>query len=334
MGMSATSRQPICIPDLSIAPDYPLRDITLSAGFKSVLIVPLLGQDEILGALVLQRHTAGDFPASTVGLMQTFAHQSVLAMNNARLFREVDQKRRELAIANDHKAQFFANMSHELRTPLNGMLGFSELLVDGLYGQLPERALEVLDRIQKDGKHLLGLINDVLDISKIDAGQLTLALDDYSLGSIVETVVASTDSLARAKGIEVKTAVSDDLPIGHGDVRRLTQVLLNVVGNAIKFTDSGFVEIRAEADGEHFTIAVKDTGQGIAPMEQARIFEEFQQVDNSITREKGGTGLGLSITRRLVEAHGGHIGVQSTLGAGSTFSIVLPIRVSGQRQAA
>jgi signal transduction histidine kinase len=334
MGLSAMSHQPVCIPDLSTAPNYPLRDLTLAAGFKSILVVPLLGQDGILGSLVLQRHAAGDFPASTVGLMQTFAHQSVLAMNNARLFREVDQKRRELAVANDHKAQFFANMSHELRTPLNGMLGFSELLVDGLYGPLPEKALEVLDRIQKDGRHLLGLINDVLDISKIDAGQLTLTLDDYSLSGIVETVVASTESLARSKGIEVRTAVSNTLPIGHGDVRRLTQVLLNIVGNAIKFTDSGYVEIRASADAEHFTIAVEDTGPGIAPAEQARIFEEFQQVDNSSTREKGGTGLGLSITRRLIEAHGGHVGVQSTLGVGSTFNIVLPIHVTRQRQAA
>ncbi len=334
LGMSATSRKAICIPDLSTAPNYPLRDLTLAAGFKSVLVVPLLGQDGILGALVLQRHASGDFPASTVGLMQTFAHQSVLAMNNARLFREVDQKRRELAIANDHKAQFFANMSHELRTPLNGILGFSELLVDGLYGTLPEKALEVLERIQKDGKHLLGLINDVLDISKIDAGQLTMTLDDYSLEGVIETVVASTGSLARAKGIEVKAAISADLPVGHGDVRRLTQVLLNIVGNAIKFTDAGFVEIRAASDSENFTIAVQDTGPGIGAADQVRIFEEFQQVDNSITREKGGTGLGLSITRRLIEAHGGHISVQSTLGAGATFTIVLPVRVTEQRQAA
>jgi signal transduction histidine kinase len=217
---------------------------------------------------------------------------------------------------------------------LNGILGFSELLVDGLYGALPDKALEVLERIQKDGKHLLGLINDVLDISKIDAGQLTMTLDDYSLEGVVDTVVASTGSLARAKGIEVKTAISADLPVGHGDVRRLTQVLLNIVGNAIKFTDSGFVEIRVASAAEHFTIAVQDTGPGIAMADQVRIFEEFQQVDNSITREKGGTGLGLSITRRLIEAHGGHIRVQSTLGAGATFSIVLPVRVTEQRQAA
>ena len=210
------------------------------------------GPDEILGALVLLRRESGDFPASTIDLMQTLAHQSVLAMNNARLFREVDEKGRALAIANEHKTQFFANMSHELRTPLNGILGFAELLVDGLYGTLPEKALEILERIQKDGKHLLGLINDVLDISKIEAGQLTLALDNYSMQGIVETVVASTGSLAQAKGIEIKATVSPDLPVGYGDERRLTQVLLNIVGNAIKFTDTGSVEIRANARDGHF----------------------------------------------------------------------------------
>jgi signal transduction histidine kinase len=248
--------------------------------------------------------------------------------------RELDQKGHELAIANSHKDQFFANMSHELRTPLNGMLGFSELLVDGLYGNLPDKALEILDLVQKDGRHLLGLINDVLDISKIDAGQLKLSLDDYSLGAIVDTVVATTGSLARAKDIEVKAVVPPDLPVGRGDERRLTQVLLNIVGNAIKFTDTGSVEIRVNAANGHFNIAVQDTGPGIPPEDQGRIFEEFQQVDNSITRQKGGTGLGLSISRRLINVHGGNIELQSTLGVGSTFNIIVPVRVMEQGQAA
>jgi signal transduction histidine kinase len=334
LGLSARKQEPIGVPDLAMTTHYPLRGATLGAGFNSVLVVPLIAQDEILGGLVLHRRAVGEFPAGTVGLMQTFAHQSVLAMKNARLFREVEQKGRELAVANEHKDRFFANMSHELRTPLNGMLGFSELLVDGLYGTLPDKALEVLERIQKDGKHLLGLINDVLDISKIDAGQLTLSLNDYSLQGVVESVVASTGSLAQGKGIEIRTVVAPNLPIGHGDERRLTQVLLNMVGNAIKFTDKGHVEIRAGASAEHFMLAVEDTGPGIPPEDQARIFDEFQQVDNSITKQKGGTGLGLSISRRLINAHGGHIDVHSRLGAGSTFNIVFPIRVTEQRQAA
>jgi len=334
LGRSAKQRGPISIPDLSKSPNFSLKEFVLSAGFNSVLIVPLFAQDEILGALVLQRRETGDFPASTVDLMQTFANQSVLAMKNARLFREVDQKGRELAIASEHKSQFVANMSHELRTPLNAVLGYSELLADGLYGDIPQKALDVLERIQANGKHLLSLINDVLDISKIEAGQLTLALDDYSVEAIVQSVVAATGSLAQAKGLDVKTSVPNDLPMGRGDERRLTQVLLNLVSNAIKFTDAGGVEVRVQAVNGEFNILVCDTGPGIAPKDQATIFEQFQQIDNTSTRKKGGTGLGLSISRQLVGMHGGRIDLDSTVGVGSTFSIVVPVRVQQQRQLA
>ncbi|MFZ0346713.1 MAG: HAMP domain-containing sensor histidine kinase, partial [Pseudolabrys sp.] len=233
-----------------------------------------------------------------------------------------------------HKSQFVANMSHELRTPLNAVLGYSELLADGLYGNIPQKGLEVLERIQANGKHLLNLINDVLDISKIEAGQLTLALDDYSVEAIVQSVVAATGSLAQAKGIEVKTSVPNDLPMGRGDERRLTQVLLNLVSNAIKFTDTGEVEVRVQAVNGEFNIMVCDTGPGIAPKDQATIFEQFHQIDNTSTRKKGGTGLGLSISRQLVGMHGGRIDLDSTLGVGSTFNIVVPVRVQEQRQLA
>jgi signal transduction histidine kinase len=266
--------------------------------------------------------------------MQTFADQSVLAITNARLFREVDQKGRELSVAMAHKTQFFANMSHELRTPLNAVLGYSELIADGLYGPIPDKALDVLTRIQANGKHLLGLINDVLDISKIEAGQLNLSLDDYSVEAIVQSVTASAGPLAQKKGIEIRTSVADKLPMGRGDERRLTQVLLNLVSNAVKFTDTGEVEVRVSADSDVFNISVLDTGPGIAPEDQAKIFEQFQQVDNSSTREKGGTGLGLSISRQLLDMHGGRIDLESTVGVGSCFRIVLPIRVNHQRQAA
>lgn len=334
LGLSAKQRKAVSFPDLSHAPDNPLKDLTLAAGFNSVLIIPLLGQDIILGALVLQRRAAGDFPERTVGLMQTFAHQSVLAMTNARLFLEVDQKGRGLAIASQHKSQFIANMNHELRTPLNAVLGYSELLTDGLYGKLPAKALQVMARIQANGKHLLGLINDVLDISKMEAGQLSLALDDYSVETVVQSVVAATGSLAEAKGIKIKTSVPDGLPVGRGDERRLTQVLLNLVSNAIKFTDSGSVEVGVKAVKGEFNITVRDTGPGIAPADQARIFDEFQQVDDSSTRKKGGTGLGLSISRRLIDMHGGRIGLDSTLGKGATFNIILPVRVNEQKPGA
>ncbi|MFL5029243.1 MAG: ATP-binding protein [Xanthobacteraceae bacterium] len=330
MGEAARRQEPVLIPDLAQMPNYPLRTVTLAAGFNSALVVPLVGPEGTVGALVVQRKGKGSFPPSTVGLMQTFAHQSVLAMHNAQLFHELEEKGRQLTIANEHKSQFFANMSHELRTPLNAVLGYAELLVDGLYGELPDKAKEVLDRVQINGKHLLGLINDVLDLSKLEAGQLKLSLDDYSMQSIVDSVVATTGSLAEAKGLCMKKAVADGLPIGRGDERRLTQVLLNLVGNAIKFTDTGEVEISAKAANGTFDVAVRDTGPGIAPQDQIRIFEDFQQVDNSSTRLKGGTGLGLAIARRFVEMHGGTLTVDSSPGVGSTFHVRLPVRVSEQ----
>src|SRR5205823_3765508 len=271
-----------------------LRDTMLAASYRSVLIVPLVGADRIFGALLLQRRRPGEFPEAEVRLMQTLAAQSVLAIQNAGLFREIADKSEELRLASQHKSQFLANMSHELRTPLNAILGYSELMIDGIYGELPEKVRGVLERVQSNGKHLLGLINDVLDLSKIEAGQLGLALEEYSMAALVQSVVATTESLARNKGLVFSARIADDMPMGRGDERRLTQVLLNLVGNAIKFTDKGEVAIRASATNGAFTVAVCDTGPGIAASDQAKIFEEFQQADSSITRKKGGTGLGLS----------------------------------------
>ncbi|MGO9023043.1 MAG: ATP-binding protein [Beijerinckiaceae bacterium] len=330
----ALSGMPIEVPQIAHAPNFPLRGATLRAGFQSALIVPLIGSGELYGALVVERQRSGHFPADTISLMKTFADHAVLAMRNAQLFHEVEERGRQLALANEHKSLFFANMSHELRTPLNAVLGYSELLRDGLYGELPERAKGVLERVEANGRHLLGLINDVLDIAKIEAGELTLSLADYSLRNVVETVVAATGSLAAAKGLSVATEIAPDLPTGRGDERRLTQVLLNIVSNAIKFTDTGGITLRVDGADGKFAIAIKDTGPGIAPADQARIFEAFQQVDNTITKEKGGTGLGLSISKRFVEMHGGTISVSSTLGQGSTFHIRLPVRVDRQSEAA
>jgi signal transduction histidine kinase len=326
LGKAALERKPITIPELENADLHRIGELVRAAGFHSVLLLPLVGPEEILGALVVQRRAAGDFPPNTISLMQTFADQSVIAMHNAELFREVEERGRQLQIANEHKSQFFANMSHELRTPLNAVLGYAELLVDGLYGEMPPKAREVLERVQANGRHLLELINDVLDISKIEAGQLTLSMSDYSMRSIVESVVASTESLAKAKGLALTTEIADDLPIGHGDERRLTQVFLNIVGNAIKFTERGSVDIRARAVNGAFDIAVRDTGPGIAADDQSRIFDEFQQVDASNTRQKGGTGLGLTIARRFTEMHGGTISLSSELGVGSEFRVILPVR--------
>jgi signal transduction histidine kinase len=251
-----------------------------------------------------------------------------------RLFTEIQEKSHQLEVASQHKSQFLANMSHELRTPLNAIIGYTEMMADGLYGDVGEKAQGVLERVQSNGRHLLGLINDVLDLSKIEAGQLVLAIEDYSVADMVATVTAATESLARAKSLKLGSAVASGLPTGTGDARRLAQVLLNLVGNAIKFTDRGGVEICAVLAGDRFEMSVVDSGPGIAPADQARIFDEFQQVDNTSTRKKGGTGLGLSISRRIVELHGGHIIVQSEVGKGSTFTISIPVNASLTKDAA
>jgi signal transduction histidine kinase len=221
-------------------------------------------------------------------------------------------------------------MSHELRTPLNAVIGYSELVLDDIYGTLPEKIRGVVDRIQSNGRHLLSLVNDILDLSKIEAGQLTLSFADYAMPVVVQSVIAATESLAQAKGLVLIPAVARGLPAGHGDERRLTQVLLNLVGNAIKFTDEGKIEIAAEAIDGAFHLAVRDTGPGIGEEDRQRIFEEFQQVESAQTRAKGGTGLGLAISKRIVEMHGGRIWVESELGKGSAFSFTLPIHVERQ----
>jgi GAF domain-containing protein len=334
MGDAARSRQPVQAEDLSENLLSPVHKIVLDAGFRSLLIVPLLRPNKVVGALVVRRRAPGRFSDSIVHLMETFAAQSVLAIQNARLFSEIEEKSHQLEIASRHKSQFLANMSHELRTPLNSVLGFTEMLADGLYGELPEKAKATLGRVQANGRHLLGLINDVLDLSKIEAGQLTLTIDDYSIGQIVKTVAATTEPLARAKGLKLSAVVADGLPMGRGDERRLSQVLLNLVGNAVKFTESGSIEIAATARDGIFEILVRDTGPGIAPEHQARIFEEFQQVDESSTRQKGGTGLGLAISKRIVEMHGGTIELKSALGSGSTFRVAIPVRAEDRTMAA
>jgi len=333
-GQAALRRTPVEIPDTLDDRQGQVSQLARATlvrlGYRSILGLPLLLEHRIVGALTVWRREPGHFPPETLQLLQTFATQSTIAIHNARLFREVEAKGRELEIASRHKSQFLANMSHELRTPLNAILGYTELLSDGIYGELPPKIGEVMGRIDRSGKHLLGLINDVLDLSKIEAGQLELALAEYSLQEIVHAVVTQVESLAAEKGLRLTVTVARDLPAGRGDERRLAQVLLNLVGNAIKFTESGEVRIAASEAGDAFVVSVSDTGPGIAPADQQRIFEEFQQADSSSTRRKGGTGLGLSIARRIVELHGGRLWVESSVGQGSTFTLQVPMRVERQ----
>jgi len=336
IGRAAITRAPVQVPDILDEREYGatrLRPILARLGYRSLMAVPLLREERIVGGLVVWRTETGAFSTAVVNLLQTFATQSVLAIENARLFREIEEKGRQLESASKHKSQFLANMSHELRTPLNAILGYTELILDNIYGEIGEKVREVLVRLEKSGRHLLALINDVLDLSKIEAGQLTLALSEYSMSDVVQTVLTAVESLATEKHLALKVTVAPELPRGQGDERRIGQVLLNLVGNAIKFTEVGEVRVEVSASDGAFRVAVADTGPGIAPEDQEKIFQEFQQVDSSSTRKKGGTGLGLSIAKRIIEMHGGQIWVESSPGQGSTFWFTLPVRVMRHREA-
>jgi GAF domain-containing protein len=327
-------REPTQVADLREESTSELNEIILRAGYRARMVAPLLRGEDIVGMLVVRRRTLGAFAKNTVDIIKTFAAQSALAIQNARLFHEIEDKSRQLEEASQHKSQFLANMSHELRTPLNAILGYTELMADGAYGEPSEKMLGILKRLEANGKHLLGLINDVLDLSKIEAGQLVLELSDYSVQDIAQTVRSTLEPLAADKKLAFKVEMSSELPPGHGDGRRLTQVLINLVGNAIKFTDAGEVAIKAEANNGSFYVSVRDTGPGISAADQARLFQEFQQADNAITKKKGGTGLGLAISKRIIEMHGGKIWVESQLGQGSTFAFTLPVIVERQVEAA
>ena len=310
---------------------FALGSILLALGLGYVISWSLVEPVTEIGAR-LRQIAAGDFTQRVRVVNRD--ELSTLASDLNRTSEELGRLYRQLEEASRHKSEFLANTSHELRTPLNAILGYTELIQDNIYGDVPAKIREILERVQSNGRHLLGLINDVLDLSKIEAGQLTLAISDYSIKEVVQTVVASADSLAAEKKLLLRTEIADYLPLGQGDERRITQALLNLVGNAIKFTEIGEVAVRAAAVDGAFHLAVADTGPGIAAKDQERIFEEFQQADSSSTRKKGGTGLGLSISKRIIEMHGGRIWVESELGRGSVFRFTLPVRPNTGRASA
>jgi len=333
-GRALLERHPVQIVDVQKDSEYKFDEARRLFPFRTVLAVPMLREGIPLGVVCLIKTEVEAFTDKQIALVETFADQAAIAIENVRLFDEIQDKSRQLAEASQHKSQFLANMSHELRTPLNAILGYTELIADGIYGETPEKMRDVLKRIESNGRHLLGLINDVLDLSKIEAGQLTLTLTDYSLKDVVNGVFSAVEPLAVEKKLSFKVEIAPSLPAGRGDERRLTQVLLNLVGNAIKFTDKGEVAIKASAGNGAFTVAVRDTGPGISPADQGKLFQEFQQADNSVTKKKGGTGLGLAISKRIIEMHGGKIWVESQTGRGSTFSFTLPVRAEQQKRQA
>jgi signal transduction histidine kinase/CheY-like chemotaxis protein len=324
---AAAQRAPVQTPDLKDAAPSPVLNILLRAGYRAVLIVPLLGPEGLIGMLVVRRKAPGEFPQHTVDLLQTFAAQSVLAIQNANLFTEVEEKSRQLEMASQHKSQFVASMSHELRTPLNAIIGLTEMMVSNAPRFGTEKAAEPLRRVHRAGTHLLGLINQVLDLSKIEAGKLELSPETVSLAPLLEDVVGTARQLAEQNKNRLVVESPENLGSLTVDPMRLRQILLNLLSNACKFTKQGEVKLRVKkvVDGRNWIeIAVADTGIGMTPEQQAKLFEEFTQADSSTARQYGGTGLGLAITRRLARMMGGDVTVASEPGKGSVFTVRLP----------
>jgi signal transduction histidine kinase/CheY-like chemotaxis protein len=339
IGETAISRAienhiPIQIPDIQNDPSATI-DVIIRAGFRALLIVPLLGANRLVGAFVIRRKRPGEFPKSTVELLQTFAAQSVLAIQNAGLFSEIEKKSRQLAEASQHKSQFLANMSHELRTPLNAIIGVSEMLRED--AEALKQDTEPLDRVLGAGRHLLALINDILDLSKIEAGRMELHLESFPLASLIEDVARTIEPMAAKNRNRFVIDCPTDLGTVHADQTRFRQALLNLASNANKFTKNGTITIAAQPqrlDGRDWiTIAVADTGIGMTAEQMGKLFQEFSQADVSTTRKYGGTGLGLAISKRFCQMMGGDITVESQVGRGSTFTIRLPRTVQfGQAQ--
>jgi GAF domain-containing protein len=302
------------------------RAITQKSGVRSALVAPMFSMGSTIGALSVGRRAPGGFSEREVEMIRTFADQAVIGMENVRLFREIQEKSAQLEVASQHKSQFLASMSHELRTPLNALLGFNEMILGDIYGEVPDEMRPPLAQMQASGKHLLRLINNVLDLAKIESGRMELALAEYSVHDTVESVRSSLQPLAVEKGLEFLATVPADIPLAHGDPGRITQCLLNLAGNSLKFTRAGKVEISVAVSDGLLRYRVADTGIGIPPDKIEGLFTEFKQTDATVASEYGGTGLGLSISKKFVEMHGGRIWVESEPGRGSVFTFELPLR--------
>jgi GAF domain-containing protein len=328
MGRATETREPIQVADIAVPGAYQshIRDTLLGAGYRALLSVPLLREGEIIGSLSLNRHAPGEFPAEAVEVLKTFATQSALAIQNARLFREIADQSRLLEAASRHKSEFLANMSHELRTPLNAIIGFSEVLNERMFGELNDKQAEYLKDIHASGTHLLSLINDILDLSKVEAGRMELELSSFSLPAAIDSALTLVRERATRRGVTLRAAIHPAIGEMSGDERKIRQVLLNLLSNAIKFTpEGGRIEVTAAPENGTVDVSVIDTGVGIAPEDHEAVFEEFRQVGESAAKQEG-TGLGLALCRKFVELHGGKIWVTSALGAGSTFTFRVPVR--------
>jgi GAF domain-containing protein len=328
VGQMAVTREPVQIPDIAAEGAYEsrIRRVMLAAGTRSVLAIPLLHEDRLVGGLVVTRRVPGEFTDDVVELLKTFATQSALAIQNARLFREIADKSAQLEAASRHKSEFLANMSHELRTPLNAIIGFSEILAEKMFGDINEKQTEYLQDILESGRHLLSLINDILDLSKIEAGRMELELSEFHLPTAIDNALILVRERASRRGIKLGSTIDERLGVLSGDERKVKQVLLNLLSNALKFTpEGGRIDVRAWRDDGMAEISVMDTGIGIAPADQEAVFEEFRQVGTADKKAEG-TGLGLALSRKFIELHGGRVWVESEVGRGSTFTFTLPVR--------
>ena len=331
VGRTAIILEPVQVPDITVPGTYEsrLRENLVESGVRAILAVPMVREGHLIGCLGVTRNQPGDFPAETIELLRTFATQSALAIQNARLFHEIEDKSRQLEAASQHKSEFLANMSHELRTPLNAIIGFSEVLGERMFGGLNEKQDEYLKDIHASGQHLLSLINDILDLSKIEAGRMELELGDVDLPATLHNALTLVRERAGRHGIALNLSVDERLEQIRADERKVRQVVLNLLSNAIKFTpEGGRIDVRAMPVDGMVEVSVTDTGVGIAPEDQEAIFEEFRQVGTAAKKVEG-TGLGLALSRKFVELHGGRIWVKSQMGQGSTFTFTLPIRLQG-----
>jgi signal transduction histidine kinase len=327
VGRAVLERRPVHIPDVLADPEYSRLDLTKVRGFRTILAVPMLREGEPIGVFVMTREKeVKPFTEKQVELVTSFADQAVIAIENVRLFNEIQDKSRQLEVANKHKSEFLANMSHELRTPLNAIIGFSEALLERMFGEMNAKQEDYLKDIHSSGKHLLSLINDILDLSKVEAGRMELELSEFDLPSAMQNAMTLVRERAQNHGIALKLHVDRKLGEIRADERKFKQILLNLLSNAVKFTpDGGRVEVDARRNGTSVEVSVKDTGVGIAKKDQEAVFEEFRQVGRDYTSKQEGTGLGLALARRFVELHGGKIWLQSAPGKGSTFTFTLPL---------
>jgi signal transduction histidine kinase len=327
VGLAVRTRALVHAPDTLNDPRFRRTPYTDALGVRAQVTVPLLRNGEAIGTLNVLRTTPGAFTPSQLDILQTFANQAVIAIENVRLFREIEEKSRQLEAASRHKSEFLANMSHELRTPLNAVIGFSEVLLQRMFGDLNAKQDEYLKDIYASGQHLLSLINDILDLSKIEAGRMELVPAPFHLPTALDNAVTLVKERAARHGITLQVDVDPQLGEIVGDERKVKQVVLNLLSNAVKFTpEGGRIRLKAAQTDGSVDIAVSDTGIGIAREDQAAIFEEFRQVGHDETRKQEGTGLGLTLAKKFVELHGGRIWVESEPGRGSTFTFTLPGR--------